>query len=69
MKELDWNIRKMREEQKLSTTRNTYKLPKEMEYTPEETSHIAKHRESHFSKVNSFFVQLGASIMLILEEG
>lgn len=62
MKEDIWTIRKMREEQKLSTTRNTYKLNADKEYSPEAVEVISAKRASLFSKIGGFF-------MLFLEEG
>jgi len=62
MKEDLWTIRKMREAQKLSTTRNTYK-----KFEDEEI--IQERAVSSKEKGDSLFGKMGTYFMLLLEEG
>lgn len=62
MKDDLWTIRKMREAQKHSTTRNTYKRPEDVAYVQDKGQEQSTSKETLFNKIGTYF-------MLILEEG
>jgi len=62
MKDDLWTIRKMREAQKHSTTRNTYKRPEDDEFAQDESQVFTKNKGTLVNKIGTYF-------MLFLEEG